>query len=68
MFVTVAMGEACTYEGGVCPPDNLTATTARFGGRPGGGPAPLPLELLWVQDFEHFGKFHAAGSTRAPST
>ena len=40
MFVTVATRQACTHEGGLCRPDNLTATTAAPGGGREGGLPP----------------------------
>ena len=32
MFTTVVTTPAWTHEGGLCPPDNLTATSAASGG------------------------------------
>src|SRR5437879_7638806 len=49
LFVTVATRQACTHEGGLCPPDNLNAATvASGGGREGGLPPPASRPLFVI--------------------
>ena len=60
MFVTLVMTQACPPEGRLCRPDYLSAPPGRAGRRPGGGPAPFPLNFqVGMRVFLH-AKLHCA--------